>query len=146
MAVDVPLRLRVRVLRDRRRLDSALAQGTDPASDHALALRARALAAPRARRRLAVTIANLLDAAEEPPSAFGPHGPRPPLQRESILAARMQLEALADRLTSPEPMPIQAVALTAQLVWDTASPICTPRDDVTVTGWTLAALTAAASA
>jgi hypothetical protein len=141
-----PMRLKLRVIRDRSRLDTALANGADPAGDPALTVRARALAAPRARRRLAGTIANLLDAAEEPPDAFGPHGPRPPLQRESILVARHELETLADRLASREPIPVQAIALTAMLVWDTASPIYTLRNDATVTGWTLAALDAAADA
>jgi hypothetical protein len=142
MAVEIPLRLRVRVLRDRGRLDTALAEGVDPADDPVLSARARALSTPRARRRLAATIGNLLDAAEEPPDAFGPHGPQPPLQRESILAARPELEALADRLAAAEAMPVQALALTALLVWDTASPIYTAREDATVVGWTLAALDA----
>jgi hypothetical protein len=141
-----PMRLKLRVLRDRTRLDSALAEGADPSDDPTLAIRARALSAPRARRRLAGTILNLLDAAEEPPDAFGPHGPRPPLQRESILTARPELETLADRLAGPGPMPVQALALTALLVWDAASPIYTLRDEATVTGWTLAALEATADA
>ena len=38
------------------------------------------------------------------------------------------------------------LALTALLVWDTASPIYTLRNDATVTSWTLAALDAAADA
>jgi hypothetical protein len=142
MAVDVPLRLRL--LTERGRLTSALAGGADPSHDPALVARAHALSAPRARRRLAATIGNLLDAAQEPPEAFGPHGPRPPLQRESILAARAELEALADQLAHPAAMPVQAVALAALLVWDSASPMYTLRDDATVIGWTLAALDAAA--
>jgi len=36
------------------------------------------------------------------------------------------------------------VALAALLVWDSASPMYTLRDDATVIGWTLAALDAAA--
>src|SRR5689334_9015903 len=88
MAVDVPLRLRL--LTEREQLDSALADGADPSHDPALAARAHALSAPRARRRLAATIDNLLDAADEPPEAFGRHGPQPALQRASILAARAE--------------------------------------------------------
>jgi hypothetical protein len=135
-----PMRLKLRVIRDRGRLDTALAEGVDPADDPVLSVRARALSTPRARRRLAATIGNLLDAAEEPPDAFGPHGPQPPLQRESLLAARPELEALADRLVGMDAMPVQALALTALLVWDTASPVYMAREDATVIGWTLAAL------
>jgi hypothetical protein len=141
-----PVRLHLRVIRDRGRLDASLAEGADPTADPALAVRARALSAERARRRLAATITNLLDAAEEPPEVFGPYGPQPPLQRQSILAARPELEELGERLAAHRPLPVQAVALTALLVWDAASPMYTLRDDATVIGWTLAALGAAAGA
>jgi len=43
-------------------------------------------------------------------------------------------------------MPVQAIALTALLVWDAASPMHTVRDNATVIGWTLAAVDAAAAA
>jgi hypothetical protein len=129
-------------MRDRCRLDAALADGADPGDDPALALRARALGAPRTRRRIAATIGDLLDAAEEPPDAFGPHGPRPPLQRASVLSARSELVTLADRLAGPDPVAVQAIALTALLVWDGASPVYAPHGDATVLGWTLAALAA----
>ena len=41
-------------------------------------------------------------------------------------------------------MPVQALALSALLVWDSASPMYTLRDDATIVDWTLAALDAAA--
>ena len=141
-----PLRLRVRVIRDRGPLDTALAEGAQPDRDSRIAVRARALSSPQARRRLATMIGDLLDAAEEPPDAFSPRGSQPPLQRESIRVARPELQELAARLAAPHPMPVQAIALTALLVWDAASPMYTVRDDATVIGWTLAAVDAAGAA
>ena len=141
-----PLRLRVRVIRDRGPLDTALAEGAQPDRDSRIAVRARALSSPQARRRLAPMIGDLLDAAEEPPDAFSPRGSQPPLQRESIRVARPELQELAARLAAPHPMPVQAIALTALLVWDAASPMYTVRDDATVIGWTLAAVDAAGAA
>ena len=51
--VDAPLRMRLRVLLRRGTLDSLLAGGWDPAIDPRLALRARQLARPALRARLA---------------------------------------------------------------------------------------------
>ena len=141
-----PVRLHLRVIRDRGPLDTALAEGAEPNGDSRLAVRARALSSPQARRRLATTIGDLIEAAEQPPDAFGLHGPHPPLQRESILVARPELQELAARLAAPHPIPVQAIALTALLVWDAGSPVYTLRDDATVIGWTLAAVDAAAAA
>src|SRR5215218_2075172 len=59
-------------------LDAALAGGADPDSDPALALRAERLTEPATREALAGTIQNLIDAAEEPPSAWRGGDPRPP--------------------------------------------------------------------
>ena len=137
-----PLRLRV----NRGPLDAALAEGAQPDRDSRIAVRARALSSPQARRRLATMIGDLLDAAEERPDTFSPRGSQPPLERESIRVARPELQELAARLAAPHPMPVQAIALTALLVWDAASPMYTVRDDATVIGWTLAAVDAAAAA
>jgi hypothetical protein len=139
------LRLPLQVIRDRGPLDTALAEGVQPDGDSHLAVRARALSSPQARRRLATTIGDLLDAAEKPPDPFGRQGSQPPLQRESIRAARPELQELAARLQAPHPIPVQAIALTALLVWDAASPVYTLRDDATVIGWALAAVDAAAA-
>jgi hypothetical protein len=102
------LGLRFRVARRRGRLDAALAEGVDPDRDPALVLRARQLTALSTRRAMANTIANLLDAAEEPPEVFGPHGSRPPLRREDVLTCRVELLGLAERLREPRYVPPQA--------------------------------------
>jgi ribonuclease D len=129
------LRLRLQVARQQTRLDTELAEGANPADDPALALRAQQLTEDSTRRALGNTLQNLLDAAEEPPQAWGPAGPRPPLQRDAILAARDQLLALADQLRQRDDISPQATALAALLVWDSASPIYTDQQDTTVAQW-----------
>lgn len=117
------LRLRFRVWRQRIRLDKALAEGVDPAHDPALGLRARQLTDLSTRLAVARTIGNLLDAAQEPPDAWGRNGARPPLQREAIIGSRDDLLALSNRLRRPQSIPPQAVALATCLVWDSGSPL-----------------------
>jgi hypothetical protein len=115
MAV-IPLHLRT--LTGRASLDAALAEGVDPSTDPLLALRAAQLTSPSTREAIARTIHNLLDSATEPW-----RGSRPPLQTDDVLAARAELLAVARRLSGPEQLSPQAVALAAQLVWDCASPV-----------------------
>lgn len=117
------VQLRLRVALRWRQLDAALAEGADPTDDPALALRARRLEELRTRKAVARTLKNLLDAAQEPPSAWHKGDPRPPLQRQAILAARSELLALTERLKQPGDVPPQAVALATQFAWDSASPI-----------------------
>lgn len=125
------LRLRLQVALQRAQLDTALAEGADPADDRALALRAHQLTAQSTRHAVARCLRNLLDAAEEAPEAWDPPGPRPPLQRDAILTSQDDMLALADRLRYP--ISPQAAALAALLVWDSASPIYTNHPDTTVT-------------
>lgn len=117
------LMLRARALGRRTRLDAELAAGADPSRDPALELRARQLTGSSSRVAIATTIHHLLDAADEPLEAWRGRGPRPPLQREAILAARSDLLAIADRLSSAAPVTPRTAALAAQLVWDAGSPI-----------------------
>src|SRR5438477_386155 len=76
--------------------------------------------------RIANTIGNVLDAADEPPDTWGRHNSRPPLQRDDIVAARDVLLVLAARLREPGYLPPRAVALAAMLVWDSASSMYAP--------------------
>jgi len=114
---------RIRVALRPNELDSVLAAGVDPADDPALALRAERLAQPATREAIASTLQNLLDAAEEPPSAWHHGDPRPPLRRGAVLTARPILEVLMERLRSPDRLPIRGIALAAQLAWDSSSPV-----------------------
>jgi hypothetical protein len=117
------LMLRARTLGRRSHLDAELAAGADPSRDPALQLRARQLTGASSRAAIATTIHHLLDAAEEPPAAWRAQGPRPPLQRAAILAARADLLAIAERLTGSAQVTPRAAALAAQLVWDAGSPV-----------------------
>ena len=138
----VPLRLRT--LGRRSNLDAALAEGADPADDPVLALRARQVTAPATCRAIASTIRNLIDAAEEPQYARSRGGPRPPLQRDAVLAARDELLAIARCLSGEGAVSPQAAALAAQLVWDSASPIYA-ETDFSVWEWAQAVLERLAS-
>jgi hypothetical protein len=117
------LLLRARAFRRRSDLDADLAAGVDPSGDPALALRARQLTGASTRGAIACTIHHLLDAAEEPPDAWRANGPRPPLQRDALLACRDDLLAIADRIAGTDQVSPRTAALLAQLVWDSASPI-----------------------
>jgi hypothetical protein len=128
----MPALLRLRVALQPGELDAALAAGVDPASDPALALRADRLADAGTRRALASTLQNLLDAAEEPPTAWRYGDPRPRIRRGAVLAARPHLEALMERLRWPAAVPTRAVALAAQLAWESASPVYTAEADASV--------------
>ena len=132
---DDGLRLRLRVWRERERLDAALAAGVDPDADPALARRARQLTEPSARRTMAGTVRTLLDVAEERPSFWGPEGPRPPLQRAGVLAAHDALLALADRLDEPTDLSPKGAALFALMAWDSGSPLYAPTPGSTVREW-----------
>jgi hypothetical protein len=127
--------LRLQVARHQARLDAALAQGADPADDPTLALCAQQLTRSSTRRAIANTLRNVLDAAEEPPDTWPPGGPRPPLQRADVLAARYDLRALADRLSQPGDASVGAVALGALPVWDPTSPLSAERTDTSVAEW-----------
>ena len=109
--------------------------GADPSRDPALGLRAAQLTGAASRAAIATTITHLLEEAERP--AAGRSGPRPPLQREAILAARSDLLTIAERLTGTAPVTPRTAALAAQLVWDAGSPVYAD------TGLSLSACTAA---
>jgi hypothetical protein len=142
---DHGIRLRLRVWSERERLDAALAAGVDPNADPALARRAHQLTGPSTRRAMAGTVRKLLDAAEEPPSAWAPEGPRPPVQRASILDARDELLALAERLDEPTDLSPKAAALFGLMAWDSGSPLYAPSPGSTVREWAGAILGASVS-
>jgi hypothetical protein len=117
------VRLRLEVALHRRELDAALAAGVSPAAEPALALRAEQLAERPTRVALATTLLDVLAASEEPPSPWSRGDPRPPLRRDAVLAARLELLALAERLRGPREISPRALAGAAQLAWESASPI-----------------------
>lgn len=101
-------------------LDRALAAGASPDSSPALSLRAHALIGAPARRDLARSIRRLLEAARRP---FDPLTPGIPICRRKALASADTLLALADRLTSGDPVDARGVAMLRLLLIDGGGPI-----------------------
>jgi hypothetical protein len=101
-------------------LDRELARGTSPEASVRLALRAQRLTGTRERRMLAQGIRNLLDSTARP---AGSARPLVTVRRDQVQAAAPELEALADRLLSPAPVPARGMAQTSLLLHDGSSPV-----------------------
>ena len=114
---------RVRRERTCQALDQALGRGEDPGESLELALRARELERPDTRNRIANSLLNLVDAAEEPASTWRTHGVDPPLRSEAVLSARHELVALAEALRAADAAGVRGIALASQLVRGSSSPI-----------------------
>jgi hypothetical protein len=112
------LAVRARASLQRYRLIRELAAGFDPQGTPERALCAARLVAPGHRRRLAVSIRNVVDAAMEPPPGFSSSVP---LAREQIRAATPALLALASRLRDPHDVTSHGAALVEQLLRDGSS-------------------------
>lgn len=115
-----PRHLRLRVWWRRSALTKQLAAGADPDASPELTLVARTLIGAPRRRRLASALDRVVLAASQGPR---PWGPRVPVNRRAIIAARDELVALAARLRDGGPVPVHGVALAAVLVTDAASPL-----------------------
>jgi hypothetical protein len=106
-----------------RELDATLADGADPASRVTLALRARRLIAPRARRRLARSLRNAVSAARAPrtrPATIAGYGPH-------VVAASEELLALAERLERQTAVDARGVALTQLMLTEGGGPLYSDR-------------------
>jgi hypothetical protein len=112
--------LRLRVSLFRNRLTRRLADGADSVESRELALRARQLTAPRMRRSIASSFEDVVARARRT-------GPlltsQVPIDRKKVQAASRELEELAGRLRSPEPVRAQGVALALLLLTDPARPL-----------------------
>jgi hypothetical protein len=114
--------LRLRVFVRRRTLDVELANGADPATSAALALRARQLVARKTRDLLAVSLEALVKEAARQRSPFGTAVPLP---RREIMDARPTLLSLAARLRAERPVYARGMALLSWLLTDGAGPAYT---------------------
>jgi hypothetical protein len=126
------------------RLDRELAAGTSPESSVILAARAIQLTSMKFRRDLATSVQRILAAAGDSPAAAGDSPaimpsraagvsrPRLPLSRAQISQLAGPLARLAGSLTTPGPVPVQAVAMASQLLADGTGPLYHPvrRDDL----------------
>jgi hypothetical protein len=105
--------VRLRTFLKRAKLDAALTDGADPGESAELALRARQLAKPRTRIRLARAIERAVDDVESPV----PEIPLGVYRRAPVLENRALLRAAAERLRSEAPVRLRGVAMADLLVY-----------------------------
>ena len=110
----------------RRALTRALAAGAEPSSSPELARRAEQLTSPASRRKLADGLYGALRAAEAPPR---PLSTVIAVQRREIVAAREEIERLAETLLAPGEVRAGGVALVEDLLTDSTSPLFTAGPD-----------------
>lgn len=118
---------RLRVRRDRERLDRALARGRDPWATAETTMRAAQLTALRTRRDLAQTMANVIVIAQK----SGPVASTidfADVQRRPIRDEHDRLAELAHRIHATAPVPVACVALLATLLWHDRDRLCDPGD------------------
>jgi hypothetical protein len=113
--------LRLRTWWNAPELDSALADGVDPAGSEELMARAVQLVRPKKRAELATAIKRLVASADRPPERLVS---APPLFRhDQVRANRSMLLRLAERLGGQGPHALKGVAMTSVLLGDYRSPI-----------------------
>jgi len=85
-----------------------------------LSLRARTLISARTRRQLSRRLRHVVRLAERPSR---PPNWSVPICRSEVIRVRAELEALADRLISPEPVEATGMARVHLLVTDGSGPV-----------------------
>ena len=115
------VRLRDRVLARVRAsaLDAELAAGASPESSVLLALRAGQLCRPAYRQLLSHGLTRVLATAEAP--ARSPR--QVPVNRPAVREARIELEAVAERLGATRPVDVRGVARVSGLLTDGTGPL-----------------------
>jgi hypothetical protein len=101
-------------------LDRQLAAGCPPGSSRVLAIRAREIASPAARRELAQWWEYVLDQGRRPPV---PRTPRAPLCRDRIAAAERDVREMLTVLAGPLPITARGAAMASSLLSDGTGPL-----------------------
>jgi hypothetical protein len=101
-------------------LDRQLAAGRPPRSSQALAIRAREIVTPAARRELAQRWTRVLDEAHRQPV---PRFVVVPLQRNAVIAAGQDLHEMISVLTSGLPIDARGAAMASSLLRDGTGPL-----------------------
>jgi len=113
--------LRLQVLVHRGRLDRLLAKGRSPATDPRLAMRARQLARPAVRARLAASLRDAVCSLDD--SALAQYlRPEVPVAAASVRACAREIDDVARALTGPSPR-VHGVAIVRVLLTDGAGPL-----------------------
>jgi hypothetical protein len=105
------------------RLDRALADGADPASEPGLDARARRLTSWRTRRRIAKALEEL------------ERGPGLPVRHDQVNEARDLLAELAAALRSRERVSARGVLLARRIVTDGCGPLYAPNASPSALRW-----------
>jgi hypothetical protein len=133
------MRLRLRVLARRERLDRMLLEGADPVTSAELTLRAFQLTRPPGRAALAAGIEDAVSSAgsrrRRSPSAA-------PLARSGIAAARPELAELARALREEPIVSAHGVVLARRLLTDGSGPLYGESGDGALRSATMQALNA----
>jgi hypothetical protein len=101
-------------------LDQQIATGCLPGSSRALAIRARQIVSPAARRELARGWQHALDQVRQPPV---PRTPRGLLRRDRIAAAEHDVREMLAVLTSEQPIAARGAAMASGLLTDGTGPL-----------------------
>jgi hypothetical protein len=101
-------------------LDRQLAAGCSPGSGPALAIRARQISSPAARRELARRWEHVLDLAGRPPVPLTRRGP---LCRGRIAAAERDVQEMLAVLAGPLPIAARGAAMASVLLSDGTGPL-----------------------
>ncbi len=114
-----PVHVRDRILARLRTmsLDEQLAAGTSPESNVLLALHAARLSQPNQRRRLAGSLRAIALAAQQSRRT------RAPIDREGVRLVLGELEAVATRLDTNEPIDVSGIARVRALLENGGSPL-----------------------
>jgi hypothetical protein len=105
-------------------LDRRLAAGRPPQSGEALAIGAREVITPAARRELALCWANVLDRACQ---RSVPRYVLAPLQRSAVIAAREDLRVMIAVLAGGSPISARGAAMASSLLTDGTGPLYNSR-------------------
>jgi hypothetical protein len=114
----VRLRDRVRARLRTATLDRQLADGAPPEANVALALHATRVYEPGQRLLLARSLRRIADSSNSQPGRIGV-----PLNREAIVRARPEIDAVADRLRTDGPVSVRGVARIRLLLTDGSGPL-----------------------
>jgi hypothetical protein len=104
----------MRVAVGRGRLTRKLAEGADPASSAELTLRAAQLTSERQSQELVRTLDRAIREARSP----HPQAPVVVISRRAVLGAEDALEAMIARLSYPEPVQVQGMAIAEEMITD----------------------------
>lgn len=111
------LRLRLRTARRRAELTRELAEGTNPRTRPELALRAAQLTCDRNRRAIARSLRCTISEAHKPPMT---RSRMVLIQRAAVIDAESAINAMVQRLRSPEPVQAQGMALAERILTNAA--------------------------